>query len=284
MCIPRDTGSHWNVPARRADSTPVLPVLLTCALLSAPPGPSPAQAAPWRELAPGVAYARWPARPGTTDEGELEVVRLDPARVRADVGAVAADGGEPRTAALWAEAVKARVVVVTNAGMFDTDRRTHTGYLAVDGRELNPKWVRSYRSMFVFDPSPGAPAPMALVELDTPGARRDVRRWRGRVQNLRLVAAPGEVKWTKAERRWSEAALAADRAGHILVIFVRAPQAMTTLAPRLVAQLGVVSAQHLEGGPEASLSVRAPGLRLDLAGSPSPLQWPLPNVLVFTAR
>jgi len=52
--------------------------------------------------------------------------------------------------------------------------------------------------------------------------------------------------------------------------------------------LGIESAMHLEGGPEASLSIHFAGLVLDLCGSyetgfmeneSNVVQWPLPNVL-----
>jgi hypothetical protein len=45
---------------------------------------------------------------------------------------------------------------------------------------------------------------------------------------------------------------------------------------------------HVEGGPEASLSVHSGGVELDLCGSfetgfvsddANPLQWPIPNVI-----
>jgi hypothetical protein len=64
--------------------------------------------------------------------------------------------------------------------------------------------------------------------------------------------------------------------------------AMVTRLP-----LGVVRAMHVEGGPEASLSVRGPGIRLDLSGSyetgflegdGNGSQWPIPNVLVVETR
>lgn len=50
---------------------------------------------------------------------------------------------------------------------------------------------------------------------------------------------------------------------------------------------------HLEGGPEASLSLRAPGLHVDLAESyetgfmendDNESQWPIPNVLGVVRR
>jgi hypothetical protein len=52
--------------------------------------------------------------------------------------------------------------------------------------------------------------------------------------------------------------------------------------------LDVQQAMHLEGGPEASLSIHAPGIDLDLSGSyetgfleddSNREQWPLPNVI-----
>jgi hypothetical protein len=52
--------------------------------------------------------------------------------------------------------------------------------------------------------------------------------------------------------------------------------------------LDITQAMHLEGGPEASLSIHAGGVDLDLSGSyetgflpdnSNRVQWPLPNVL-----
>jgi hypothetical protein len=57
--------------------------------------------------------------------------------------------------------------------------------------------------------------------------------------------------------------------------------------------LGIVRAMHVEGGPEASLSIRAPGLSLDLSGSyetgfnendDNSGQWPIPNVIGVVAK
>jgi hypothetical protein len=162
---------------------------------------------------------------------------------------------------------------------------------------LSSKW-NPYQSVFLFDPigpsagvaSASAPS-MRLIERDDPAQMALLPRYRGRIQNLRLVAAPATNKWKSNGRAWSEAALAMDGAGRILIVFARAPHQMVDFNARIIAQLGVVSAQHLEGGPEASLSIRAPQLRLDRAGSfetgffdhSNQEQWPLPNVLVLRA-
>ena len=61
---------------------------------------------------------------------------------------------------------------------------------------------------------------------------------------------------------------------------------------RRLLTLGVVRAMHVEGGPEASLSVRG-AVKLDLAGSyetgfreddTNEEQWPIPNVICVRVR
>ena len=57
--------------------------------------------------------------------------------------------------------------------------------------------------------------------------------------------------------------------------------------------LGIQRAMHVEGGPEASLSIHAAGVNLDLNGSyetgfrendDEPRQWAIPNVLGVAQR
>ena len=61
----------------------------------------------------------------------------------------------------------------------------------------------------------------------------------------------------------------------------------------LALPLDVVRAMHLEGGPEASLSIHVPGFDLDLCGSyetgfreddTNARQWAIPNVLGVARR
>lgn len=270
----------------------MLPVVLTLHVLASTAAPS------WQRLAPGLELGHIHPRPHTRDAGELEVVRADPRLVRAELATVAQTGGDKRTASAWADQVArpGDVVVVTNAGMFATDHRSHTGYLEAPGVVLTPKW-NAYQSVFAFDPTPATPGEdelpsMRLLERDDPAHRALLQRYRGRAQNLRLIAAPGRNKWTRNDRAWSEAALAMDRRGRVLIVFAREPHQMVDFNARILAQLDVVSAQHLEGGPEASLSIRAPRLQLDRAGSfetgffddSNTEQWPLPNVIVLRAR
>jgi hypothetical protein len=100
----------------------------------------------------------------------------------------------------------------------------------------------------------GIPA-FRIFDLDCTPMDTVQTRYRGVVQNLRLIERPGENRWSRQEKRWSEMALAEDEAGRILLVFSRSPYRMHVFNRVLLGlPIGVV-AQHLESGPEASLAV-----------------------------
>lgn len=109
------------------------------------------------------------------------------------------------------------------------------------------------------------------------------------MQNLRLIAGGRKNVWAKSDKQWSEAAIAIDSTKRVLFLFSRAPHTMRDFnALVLSLPLDIQQAMHVEGGPEASLSIHVPGLDLDLCGSfesgfnpddSNKQQWPIPNVI-----
>jgi hypothetical protein len=97
------------------------------------------------------------------------------------------------------------------------------------------------------------------------------------------------VIWAASDKRWSEAAIAADSHDRLLFLFTRAPQPMRDFNNLILGlPLDTTRAMHVEGGPEASLSIHAAGVNLDLCGSyetgfrlddSNHEQWPIPNIL-----
>ncbi|MBK7863068.1 MAG: phosphodiester glycosidase family protein [Archangiaceae bacterium] len=201
----------------------------------------------------------------------LQLVRVS-APATLDLGS-----GERRTAAAWAREQGARVAF--NASMFQTDLRTSTGHLHCGKRVNQAAWSRDYQSVLVFRPlAAGLPA-FTLVDLDQSGAKETIAKYDCAVQNLRLIKAPGESVWQSAPRRWSEAALALDRQGRLVFVFSQRPVTMPDLIERLLkSDLELVRAMHLDGGPEASLSLRSGGAWLDFTATDEPVA--LPNVLL----
>ena len=88
------------------------------------------------------------------------------------------------------------------------------------------------------------------------------------IQNLRLIKRPGENRWSQQEKKWSEVALGEDKNGNILFIFCRSPYTMHDFNNILLKlPIDIVCAQHLEGGPEASMYFNAGGLEIENFGS-----------------
>jgi Phosphodiester glycosidase len=96
----------------------------------------------------------------------------------------------------------------------------------------------------------------------------------------------GRSVWEKQDRAWSEAAVGIDKRGRLLFIFSRYPHTMKDLTAFLLSlPLDLQAAMHVEGGSEASLSIHAGGVNVDLdgrydgPGEGERYQWAIPNVL-----
>jgi len=236
-----------------------------------------AQPVEWRKLQTGVELAIFPRA--------LYVVRIDPSRAKLRAG-LASEALQPQTAGQWCRT--AAYAVAINMGMFQHDHRSNVGYLR-NGRHLNNKRWNKYQSVLALNPSDSALPPLLWLDLDQTDRPAELERYGIVVQNLRLIASPGRNVWAKSDKKWSEAALAADSKGRLLFVFSREPHTMRDFNQKLLKlPLGITRAMHVEGGPEASLSIHVPGLDLDLCGSyetgflpddSNREQWPLPNVL-----
>ena len=104
----------------------------------------------------------------------------------------------------------------------------------------------------------------------------------------------GRARPTITQLRLTEAALGEDSEGRILFIYCRSPYSMYDLNEALLSlPLGLVSAQHLEGGPEAQMYVDFGETHLELYGSyesgfneddDNDVAWPIPNVIGITKK
>jgi hypothetical protein len=259
----------------------------------------------WRSLASGLELGTFaagasgtPGAPGgaaPSRAGRLTILRIDPALWDLEFAGLSETGeATGHTAREWSE--QQRFTAVVNAGMFATDYRTHVGYLRHDDH-INSSHVNGYQSVAAFDPVDASRSPRyRIFDLDDPGVSMKAiqRDYATVVQNLRLIKRPGTNRWTPQAQRWSEAALAEDDRGRILFVFSRSPLTMHELNRALLAlDIGLVAAQHLEGGPEAQLYVRCGDEEIELFGSyetallendSNAAPWPIPNVLGIRPR
>ena len=231
----------------------------------------------WRLIQPGVELA---------STGGLQVVRVDPAQARLTVALASEEHAAPKTAAEWCRA--SDLAVAINAGMFQNDQRSNVGYLRHGAHVNNGHW-NDYGAVLAFN------ATSALwLDRDQSNPSQETAAYDVVVQNLRLITTDRRNVWSKNNRRWSEAAVAIDSKGRLLFLFSRAPRSMRDFNQLLLQlPLDIAGAMHVEGGPEASLSIHAGGVDLDLAGSyetgfwpndSNRRQWPIPNVIGVVAK
>lgn len=277
--------------------------LLALLLLS---NPVVAQSA-WKSLADGIDYTTFTlVQAPDHGDGKLHVVRVDPSRADLKLILASEQRVANRTAGAWAEGLG--LVVAMNAGMFETDHRSNVGYLRNGKHFNNSRWSAKYQSALVLGPNtPGCPQ-ATMVDLDAKQFREAqcqlrlakqpeslrLGEYATVVQNLRLIKTGGRNVWKPRARRWSEAAVATDIEGRLLFLFSRSPLSMHEFNEKILAlPLGIDRAMHVEGGPEASLSIRSDSLALDLSGSFETgfnendfnvQQWPLPNVIGVISR
>ncbi len=250
----------------------------------------------WETLAPGMERTTFvAANPNPVGDSRITVIRIDPELWELDIVGLTMSGEESRrTAREWCEDYE--LVACINAGMFATDYRTHVGYLRV-GDHVNNGHVNAYQSVAAFDPREGSGLPpFRIFDLDAPGVTMEaiLEDYATVIQNLRHIKRPGLNRWSRQLKRWSEAALGEDEAGRVLFIFSRSPFSMFDLNRELLAAgIGLVAAQHLEGGPEAQLFLRVGDVQLEMFGSYETVfreddvnesPWPVPIVLGVRPR
>jgi hypothetical protein len=235
----------------------------------------------WVTLAPGVelAQVQAPERPRLGD-GELVVVRVDPAVARLEVA-------EHRSTSVRETLEERGWVAAINAGMFEPDR-TATFELRAGDPPNNPKRAASAGSFLVAGPSG---AKLLDRECDDVGAID--QSWPIVVQGYRVRTCTGAVPWTDADRIWSQSVLASDHAGRLLLVHSRSPWSIAAMARVLhELPLDVDRVMYLEGGPEASLAARTPAGVREWVGSyetgfhesdDNTRGWAIPNVLGVAA-
>jgi len=239
----------------------------------------------------GTFSARHPSNFG---DSIFTILRIDPQLWDLNfVGATHNSDAKLQTAREWSKSHHLSAVI--NAGMFGEDNKTHIGYLRSKDY-LNNKNINKYESVAAFDPENEALPRFRIFDLDDAGVNMGMilQNYHSAIQNLRLIKRPGQNRWSQQRKMWSEAALGEDKLGRILFIFCRSPFTMHDFNEELLQMdIGLVSAQHLEGGPEAQLYIHVGKLKLELFGSyetsfreddANSHPWPVPNVLGVRRR
>lgn len=223
----------------------------------------------WTKIDEGLYYCNFkvPSHFGVSDAKVL-VVRIDPRvyEFRLLAASELSSGNALLNVREWA--LKYNLIAAINAGMFQADLKSSVGYMKNYSHMNNPRRHRTYSSVFAFNPRKAGIPPAAIFDTDTKDLKQIIGEYHTVIQNLRLIKRPRLNVWTQQDKRWSEAALGQDRDGALLFIFSGSPFTMHEFGNILLAlPLKLECAQHLEGGPLASLYLRHGGIEIRRAGS-----------------
>lgn len=253
-------------------------------------------ASDWKTLAPGMDLKYVSAKkPSSVGDSRVVILRMDPSQWQLEAVSITQTGESAgHTARAWSQSRNFTAAI--NAGMFASDYKTHLGYMG-SASHINNSHPNAYQSVAAFEPRDSQSIPLfRIFDLDAPGIHfQDILKdYTSVLQNLRLVKRAGLNQWSVQERKWSEAALGEDDGGRILFIYSRSPFSMHDLNSELLtAGIGLVAAQHLEGGPEAQLYVHVGVVELEMCGSyetsftendANSVAWPVPNILGVRPR
>ena len=246
-------------------------------------------ASPWKTLEQGLELATFQAgQKSKFGDSTVTVLRIDPDRYELKLINSARHGKKSRTAGRWCEEMG--LLAAINASMYRQDHLTSTGLMKDskywNNRKLNPK---DYNSMLAFNPvRPGIPK-VRMLDLKCDDYKKEMKGYNTLIQNIRLLTCKGGNAWSKKPRYWSTTAVGLDHKGRILFIHCRSPYRVHDLINILKKlPLGLERGMYVEGGPEASLSIRAGEYKADLCGSfetgfnendDNKVQWPIPNII-----
>jgi hypothetical protein len=250
----------------------------------------------WKQLAPGMDLQNLAAKNhGTSGNSDITLVRIDPDLWELVFMGISQTGESiGKTAHDWCKNNKLTAAI--NGGMFADDYKSHVGYLRIKEHVYNSH-INKYQSVLSFDPKKGKEVPQFLIfDLDESGVTMQsiLNDYSSAVQNLRLIKKPGKNQWNIQNGEWSEAAIGEDKEGKILFIYSSSPLSMHDLNQELLTSgIGIVAAQHLEGGFEAQFYLKQGDVEIDLFdrydaksnednGNTEP--WPIPNIIGIRPR
>ena len=276
----------------------LLPAVFAAALLAEAPraasSPQPSASRPaWEMLADGLELGTFAGPyPSSHGDSRITVLRIDPRRYELKLlnASAPGEGGESRTVRSWV--TRAGGVAGINASMFHADGRSVS--LQRTRTHVNSKTLSKDNAILAFDPrSPGLP-PVRILDRTCENASVLMGSYGSLVQSIRMIDCDGKNTWAKQDRKWSTAAIGLDREGRVLFVHARSPYPVHDLVEQLrELPLDVARLQYAEGGPEATLYVKAGGRELELVGSfetafneddDNHAAWPIPNVLAVVPK
>ena len=219
----------------------------------------------WNALEEGLEYAEFSLQSEAGQQASLTVLRIDPELFDFRLYASAAHKHPALTLGQWADSHD--LVAAINASMYLPDGVTSTGYMRQDDYINNKRLVRRFGAFFVAGPrQEGLPRADILTRED-PQWQELLEQYRLVIQNYRMINDERRILWSPGGPLYAISAVAEDGTGKILFLHCREPLEAYSFAHALLhLPLDVRTVMYVEGGMQAGLVIRSPGLHQELRG------------------
>ena len=205
-------------------------------------------------------------------KSEIVIIKIDPNFYNMNLFSSEQYSHKNLTVEEWSK--KHDLIIAVNAGMFQTDYSSNVGYMK-QFDYINNSNINHYQSIAAFNPKDSTKEKFKIFDIEKNNGylnkkyiNKIIDEYESVIQNLRLIKRSAENRWSQQSKKWSEVALGEDSNGNILLIFSRSPYSMHDLNNILIdLPINIECAQHLEGGPEASLYLKYKDKELKFVGS-----------------
>ena len=195
----------------------------------------------------------------------ITIIKIDPDRFTFKLLCAKENGSKGMPLKAWCK--KFKLLGGVNAGMYQTDLLSNVGYMKNFTHINNSRIASKFLSVFACNPVMEGMKRAKIFDIDETGMHDIINKYNTVIQNLRLIKRNAENRWPKQSKIWSEVALGENSKGDILFIYSPVPYSMYEFNEILLAlPVDVLCAQHLEGGPEASMYFKYKDFEIEKCG------------------
>jgi len=209
---------------------------------------------PWKELAPGLSFYRWPVQSGSQVLDVITILRIKPDFWTFKVFYQQT----PKTLPEWQQTTRAPIVL--NGGFYQENFKP-AGRILVNGVSIGPLKNSSMKGMFLAEPKKGfEQIPKArLIDLKEENSEETVSKYDQGIQSFPILLDPrGQVRVNPSNFQANRTVIAQDRQGNILVLITEKPFfTLYELGQYLKKMpLSLSFALNLDGGNRTQLTVQ----------------------------
>jgi uncharacterized protein YigE (DUF2233 family) len=175
---------------------------------------SPPAGVPWKILAPGLSFFRWPVRSSNSPDNNLAILRIDSEQWSFKVFF----NKEPKSVEEWQQTTGA--AVICNGGYYQ-ENFVPAGRILVNGTSVGPLKNRHMKAMFLAEPRKGLlQIPKAtIIDLKDPDSEEKISAYEQGIQSFPVLLDPkGQVRVNPSSFQDSRTVIAQDQAGIIYLL------------------------------------------------------------------